>query len=201
MGQKIKTLILAVVISILPVLMYTQETAVQSENTTLEQSNLENPNQPDTYFLETENKDSETEFKSPSTVWLFVKMILVLGCIIAVIYALMLFFKKRSNLSKSDDDYLRRVSSLNLSPGKSIEIITLLDQAYILGVTDGGINLIDEVKDKELISALNLNFDNKQNVTKPMNFNDVLEMFVSKNKKKDIYSDIKDNVRNLDKNK
>ena len=127
--------------------------------------------------------DSANTYKAPSAAKMIIKMIVVLALVIAALYGIMLFFKKKNNAVQSEDDFLRRVSSLNLSPGKSIEIITLVDKGYILGVTDGSINLISEITDPEMISALNVNFDKKQNTKKPMNFNEVLEMFLPANRR------------------
>ena len=128
--------------------------------------------------------DDESNLEK-SSVWLFVRMILVLILVIVAIYALMKFFKKKSTEVKSSDDFLRSVSSLAFGPGKSVEIVTLIDKAYVLGVTEKSINLIAEIDDKELIESLNLNHDKKSNVSKPINFAEVLDMFVNpKNKRK-----------------
>jgi flagellar protein FliO/FliZ len=128
--------------------------------------------------------DDESNLEK-SSVWLFVRMILVLILVIVAIYALMKFFKKKSTEVKSSDDFLRSVSSLSFRPGNSVEIVTLIDKAYVLGVTEKSINLIAEIDDKELIESLNLNHDKKSNVTKPINFAEVLDMFVNpKNKRK-----------------
>ena len=152
------------------------------------------------YFAEPETTGTvQGTYKAPSTAGMIIKMIVVLALVIAALYGIMLFFKKKNNAVQSEDDFLRRVSSLNLSPGKSIEIVTLVDRGFILGVTDGSINLISEITDKEMISALNLNFDKKQNTKKPMNFSDVLEMFMpnaSKNKKS-IYQNTEQAVENI----
>ena len=128
--------------------------------------------------------DDESNLEK-SSVWLFVRMILVLILVIVAIYALMKFFKKKSTEVKSSDDFLRSVSSLSFGPGKSVEIVTLIDKAYVLGVTEKSINLIAEIDDKELIESLNLNHDKKSNVSKPINFAEVMDMFVNpKNKRK-----------------
>ena len=151
----------------------------------------------DDYFS-SNNETSNLNLKQPSTAWTFIKMILFLCLVVAAIYAVMLFFKKKVNNTKSDDNFLRRVSSLNIGPGKSVEIITLLDNAYILGVTDSNINVIDQIEDKELIEALNLNFDKNQNVKKPMNFADVLDIFMPNGpRNKNIYEDEERKVNNL----
>ena len=137
----------------------------------------------DTSYFSEETTGTETgtatqTYKAPSTARLIIRMVVVLALVIAALYGIMIFFKKKNNAVQSDDDFLRRVSSLNLSPGKSVEIVTLVDRGFILGVTESNINLIAEIDDKEMISALNLNFDKKQNTKKPMNFSDVLEMFM-----------------------
>lgn len=151
----------------------------------------------DDYFS-SNNENSNLNLKQPSTAWTFIKMILFLCLVVAAIYAVMWFFKKKVNNTKSDDNFLRRVSSLNIGPGKSVEIVTLLDNAYILGVTDSNINVIDQIEDKELIEALNLNFDKNQNVKKPMNFADVLDIFMPNGpRSKNIYEDEERKVNNL----
>ena len=126
-------------------------------------------------------------------------MVVVLALVVAALYGIMRFFKKKNNAVQSDDDFMRRVSTLNFAPGKSVEIVTLVDRCFMLGVTDSNINLIAEITDKEMISALNLNFDKKQNTKKPMNFNDVLEMFMpnANKNKKSIYTNTEQAVENL----
>ena len=130
--------------------------------------------------------DDESNLEK-SSVWLFVRMILVLILVSIPDYVppVKQFFKKKSTEVKSSDDFLRSVSSLSFGPGKSVEIVTLIDKAYVLGVTEKSINLIAEIDDKELIESLNLNHDKKSNVSKPINFAEVLDMFVNpKNKRK-----------------
>ena len=151
-----------------------------SQSAETQNSNTENSFESSLSYFNTDNTEAESssEYKAPSTTGFIVKTVVVLVLVVAAIYGIMLFFKKKNNVSKSDDDFLRRVSSLQLSPGRSIEIVSLIDKAYILGVTDSNINLISEIEDKELIQATNLNFDKKQNTKKPMNFADVLDIFM-----------------------
>ena len=156
------------------------------------------------YFAETTSQGANAAagYKAPSTAKLVIKMIVALVLVVAALYGIMWFFKKKNNPAQSDDDFLRRVSSLNLSPGKSVEIVTLVDRGFILGVTDSNINLIAEITDKEMISALNLNFDKKQNTKKPMNFSDVLDMFMpgGPRTRNNIYSNTEQAVENIARN-
>ena len=131
------------------------------------------------YFAENNDSTGTTSITTKSgTAKMIIKMIVALVLVIGALYGIMLFFKKKNNPTQSEDDFMRRVSSLNFAPGKSIEVVTLVDRCFMLGVTDSNINLIAEITDKEMISALNLNFDKKQNTKKPMNFSDVLDIFM-----------------------
>ena len=185
--------------------IFSQSTDSQSEKSNSAQtvnSAFENDT---SYFADTDTGsqvNASSGYKAPSTAKLIIKMIIALVLVVAALYGLMWFFKKKNNPAQSDDDFLRRVSTLNLAPGKSVEIVTLVDRGFILGVTDSNINLIAEIEDKEMISALNLNFDKKQNTKKPMNFSDVLQMFMPgglKNKS-NIYSSTEEVVENISRN-
>ena len=185
--------------------IFSQSTDSQSEKSNSAQT-INSAFENDTsYFADTDTgsqANASSGYKAPSTAKLIIKMIVALVLVVAALYGLMWFFKKKNNPAQSDDDFLRRVSTLNLAPGKSVEIVTLVDRGFILGVTDSNINLIAEIEDKEMISALNLNFDKKQNTKKPMNFSDVLQMFMPgglKNKS-NIYSSTEEVVENISRN-
>lgn len=199
-----KSLLYAIILFAFSFSLYSQEISNEENTASVEQV----VNQTDAFetnlnYFSNENTDvQENSVRRPaSLLWTIIQFIFFLALIIIAIYFVMKFFQKKGNFSKSDDDFLRRVSTMNLSPGKSIEIVTLLDKGYILGVTDENINLISEIDDKELLEALNLNFDKKQNTKKPMNFSDVLEMFMAKNTNKtSVYGDYENNLKNVKRN-
>ena len=125
-----------------------------------------------------------------SGIGIFVRMIVALVIIVALIYGVFWFIKKKSNVVTNDDDYLRRVAAINVAPGKTVQVVTLIDKAYLIGVTDDSITLLGEINDDELIKAMNLNADKKASVKKPVTFTEVLDMFLVKNgKQKNVFSD------------
>ena len=172
-----------------------QSTSVtQKDNVVSEQSIILNP-QTDAVSQENAND----EYKPASTIGVFVRMIIVLIVVVLLIYAFFWFVKRKTNNNlKTDDDYLRRVAYMNIAPGKTVEVITLIDKAYLIGVTEDNINLLGEIDDKELITAMNLNSDKKANIKKPATFNEVLELFLQKgSKKKSVFSQEESKVENL----
>ena len=117
-----------------------------------------------------------------STVWLFVRMILVLVLVIACIYAIVWLLKKSMRPGAENDPYLKKTASITLSPGKTVQIVTLQDKAYLLGVSDSSITLISEITDKELVDAMNLNAP-MSNGKKPADFASLLTSLTSSAKR------------------
>ena len=118
----------------------------------------------------TSNKEQESQMlistneeviqqRSTNTGWLFVRMILVLLVVVGCIYAVFYFVKKSTNPANETDPFLKKVASITLSPGKSVQVITLQNHCYILGVSDSNVQLISELDDKDLIDAMNLEAD------------------------------------------
>lgn len=134
------------------------------------------------------------EYKGTSTLGTFVRMIVVLIIVVGLIYGVLLFIKKKTNVVKTEDDYLRRAAYINIAPGKSVEVITLIDKAYLIGVTEDNITLLGEIEDKELVEAMNINADKKANTKNPVNFAQVLDSFLVKGKNKNVFSDTENRV-------
>lgn len=158
---------------------YSQENGVVSdisENTPVT-SAVQNSLDESSISLTSQN-DALQQTSSVSTFKLFARMILVLAAVVACIYAVLWLFKRSMRTQESDDPFLRLVSSVPLGTGKSAQIITLVDRAYIVGVSESSVNLIAEVTDKELIDAMNLYSDEHKNVRKPRSFADILDIFM-----------------------
>ncbi|MBP5402501.1 MAG: flagellar biosynthetic protein FliO [Treponema sp.] len=153
------------------------ESKSESEFVLTDNSQKENPEK--NFVFTNENLNAENTIKKTSSVWLFIRMILVLGVVVVCIYFVMNFMKKSvTGDSDSGDVYLRKVAQITLSPGKTVQVVTLLDKGYMLGVSESAVNLITEIDDKELISAMNISADKESRTRKARNFGEVLEMFM-----------------------
>lgn len=117
-------------------------------------------------------------------VWFFVRTILVLLLVLALIWGFFMFLKKISGTTTSSDPYLKKVASLTLSPGKFVHVVTLNSRAYLVGVADNSVNLIAEIDDKELVDAMNLNAPQGADDKRPMDFSSILGKFVNTNGQK-----------------
>lgn len=165
------------------------------------ESQTQNPEKQ--FVFNTDSAQDVNQVKRPNTFLMFLRMVLVLAIVVACIYFVMNFMKKSvTGDSDTDDVYLRKVAQLTLSPGKTVQVVTLLDKGYMLGVSDSSVNLITEITDKELVDAMNLSADKAEKSRKARNFGEVLEMFMpSKSShttsatQTNIYSEASDDVK------
>ena len=116
-------------------------------------------------------------------VGVYVRMVVVLLIVVVLIYGVFKFIKSNTggDTLVADDTYLRRVAALPLGGGKSVQVVTLVDNAYLIGVSENVVNLISIIEDKELVSAMNISADKKEKTSRPKNFNEVLELFMPGN--------------------
>ena len=192
-GKKLIAVMLLCVTAVFS--LYSQNTNTQNETPLTEESIVISDD------TGTDGASSNQSYKGPSTVGTFVRMIVVLIIVVALIYGVLWFIKKKTNVVKTDDEYLRRAAYINIAPGKTIEVITLIDKAYLIGVTEDNITMLGEIDDKELIHAMNLTADKKNNTKKPASFADVLDMFlVKKGGSKNVFSDSEREVENIFRN-
>lgn len=129
-------------------------------------------------FDQWDNEQQQKKSSGAATFWLFIRMIIVLALVIACIYGVMWFLKKQNKIENNDDQFLRQVAKISIGTNKSVQVVTLIDKAYLIGVSDNSVNLISEVDDKELINAMNLYADSQKNTKKPRSFSDILEIFM-----------------------
>ena len=163
----------------IPVYSQSSENSNQSGNSGESISLSQNPEDvPVDDFYVSSSGGNETG--GTSTLGLIVRMIVVLAICAGCIYAVVYFMKKSTGQTDSGDPFLRKVSQVTLSPGKTVQIVTILDHAYIVGVSDNSVNLLGEITDKEIVDSMNLFADENNNTKKPMSFSEVLDLLLNK---------------------
>lgn len=188
---------MAIIFFTLPFYAQTQNSESETEQS-ISSSDLEKSIVFSTSDNSPAGQTSPNQNKKTSGIGIFVKMILVLVIIVFLIYGIFWFIKKKSNVVTNEDDYLRRVAAINIAPGKSVQVVTLIDKAFLIGVTEDSITLLGEINDDELIKAMNLNSDKKSNIKKPATFAEVLDMFLVKTgKQKNVFSESEEEVSQM----
>jgi len=158
--------------------LYSQDVSSKDSDTKIDFSAEESSFSLDESDFSDVSKSNSDKTSTLSTVWVFVKMIIMLAVVVACVYGVFFLLRRSTKASNAADPFLRKVSQISLSPGKSVQVVTLLDNAYIIGVTDESINLIGQVNDKELVNSMNLYADKNDKTSKPRTFADVLDIFM-----------------------
>jgi len=100
-----------------------------------------------------DNTSVPNQISGPS-VWSVIRMILVLALVAAAIYGIVFLFKKASKQAPSNDPFLKVLANTHLGGNRYAHVISVGSKAWLVGSCDGGVNLIGEVQDKEIIDAM-----------------------------------------------
>jgi len=89
-----------------------------------------------------------------ASIWVVIRMILVLAFTAAAIYGIVFFIKRSSKKTTASDPFLKVLASSPLGFNRYVHIASVGSKAWLLGASEGGVNLISEIEDKEIIDAL-----------------------------------------------
>jgi len=98
--------------------------------------------------------DSPADTPAGSPIWPIVRMVLVLALAAAAVYGVVFFIKRSSKKSDAADPFLKVLANAHLGSNRYAHIVAVGDKAWLLGSSDGGVNLIGEINDKDVINAM-----------------------------------------------
>ena len=96
------------------------------------------------------------EAEETSSGWLFFKTVLILGLFGLGFYFFFKYVTKKSGIMSTGSGAANILSVLPIGQNKFIHIVDIGGRLLVLGVTDGSINLITELKDKDEIERVRL---------------------------------------------
>lgn len=90
------------------------------------------------------------------TVWDFLRMVLVLGGVIAAIYGIFFLLKRVGNPRTQPDSLINVLSTQNLQGNRSLHLIEVGNEVFLVGSADGGVQLISRIEEGETLDAIHL---------------------------------------------
>jgi len=109
---------------------------------------------------------------SGTSVWAAVRMVLVLALAAAAVYGVVFFIKRSSKQTVLSDPFLKILASAHLGSNRYAHVVSVGSKAWLLGSSDGGVNLIGEIDDKDVINAMMLEDSRKSEQTASGGFPD-----------------------------
>lgn len=94
--------------------------------------------------------------KEESTAWMIFKAILILGTLVGAFYYFFRYVTKKTGIQVLGEDVIRVLAVSPVGQNKYIQVIDLAGKILVVGITDGAINLITEVTDKDEIDRIRL---------------------------------------------
>jgi flagellar protein FliO/FliZ len=89
-----------------------------------------------------------------ASVSLILRMLLVLLLAAAAIYGVVYLFKRGARPSELRDPNVKLLSSIHLGSNRFIHLVAVGAKVWLLGASDGGVNLITEIEDQDAINAM-----------------------------------------------
>jgi flagellar protein FliO/FliZ len=112
-------------------------------------------------------------------------MVLVLVLVVGIIYLVMFFLRRVSRPQAAQNPHLKILASTHLGNGRFVHVVSLGNQAWLVGAGEGGISRIADVNDKEILDTMLLDASRKsaEEMNPLSGFRSLLERFsVSGNK-------------------
>lgn len=140
---------------------------------------------------------------STFSAWDILRMVLVLGAVLGVIYLLFYLLKKASRPVKDSGSIIDLIATRSLTNNSAVHLIKVGNQVFLLGAGDSGIRLVSEITDKETLDQISL--ENSSSGAGTKSFAEVLKgVFSGGNSSSDgeiqgnsFFKKQKDRLRNL----
>ncbi len=90
------------------------------------------------------------------TIWDFLRMVLVLGGVIAAIYGIFFLLKRVGNPKSQPNNLITVLTTQNLQGSRALHLIEVGNEVYLVGSSDGGVNLVSRIEDGETLDQIRL---------------------------------------------
>jgi flagellar protein FliO/FliZ len=101
-----------------------------------------------------------------ASVFIIIRMILVLILAAAAIYGIVYFLKKAARPAEQKDPHLRVLASAHLGQNRFAHVVSVGTKAWLVGASDGGVSLIAELEEQEAVDAMLLD-ESRRNAEAP----------------------------------
>ena len=96
--------------------------------------------------------------ETPGGVGTFIETMLILALFVGGLYMLFRFIQKKKGTSVSGETAIKVLSSRSAGGNRMLQIVEVGNQVFFIGVGDGSINLISEIKDKETVDWIRMEY-------------------------------------------
>jgi len=105
---------------------------------------------------EYKDDDFKPQVEEESSVWMFIKMILVLGIFAGGFYYFYRFVTKKAGISIFGGEAIKVLSVVPLGQNKFLQLIDVAGKVMVIGVSDNNISMLSEINEKDQIDRIRI---------------------------------------------
>lgn len=128
---------------------------------------------PEELILIDEASAQETTQAPVISTWDFVKMLLVLGGVVGLIYLLFVLLKRGARNRYPENQLIRMLDYQSLSGSRALHLVEVGNSIFLVGSAENGVSLISEITDKEGLDTIHLELSQKP-ASQRRNFSEML---------------------------
>ncbi len=88
--------------------------------------------------------------------WDFVRMLIILAAVVGAIYLLFWILRRTAGRKITENDLIHVLGSRSLAGNRSLHLVEVGSSVFLVGASDGGVELISEITDKESLDSVKL---------------------------------------------
>lgn len=135
--------------------VFSQDVPADTRETSSEQTALLGSDE-SALFLDAAESEGERVVPASSGLWPLIRALLVLVLLVAIIWLLLAFIKRRNAANAATNPHLKLYASLGLALNKHVHVVGLGQKAWLIGSSENSVQLIAEIDDQELIDQMRL---------------------------------------------
>ena len=179
-----------------------QNTETNFFNTTL--NNTNNINEP-AILQDIRNIENRAQVNNG---WMFFKAIIGFIVTLVGIYLVFMYMKNKSKKVSGSSEIIKVLATTPLAPNRYVSIIEIVDDMYLVSISDHNINMLSKIEDKETKDQIKMMYINSKNNIVDDSFKNILNQTLSvfkqpKMKEKDplkTTSEIRERLHDLNSN-
>jgi flagellar protein FliO/FliZ len=113
------------------------------------------------FFDEPDDGTGNVPAAPVSSISLILRTLLVLALVAAAVYGLVFFIKRASRRKDPKDPFLKVLASAHLGFNRYAHVVSVGSRAWLVGAAEGGVNLIAEIDDRDILNAMLLDDSRK----------------------------------------
>ncbi len=156
--------------------LYSQQTGdpdKKAENTSSQQSSEQVKGDEKVPGSGFEDADFGPQVEEESVGWMIFKTLIVLALFAGGFYLFYRFVTQKAGLQVSGHEAIKILSMVPVGPNRTLQLIDVAGSVFLLGVSESGINMLTEIKDKEEIDRIRL-LSSRSTPVKDLTFQDFI---------------------------